>query len=206
MPDLKDFSFVGGEPKDEGKKEKKPDNGKPSPPPATARVPVRPSGIFKAVEVPKVLRDAKEFKPRLDVNINQKNRDHIRVRIYEDIVVAYKFLRRTDGAAVSGVAKGKVLDISEGGLQFEGEVPGEVQSAQLKEGDILVGMNVFLPYVDGRMKVLGQATWLKGGEAENTKRMGVRFIEMDDAAKSVLKAYFISSQMPGRKKKAPEPD
>ncbi|MBN1809121.1 MAG: PilZ domain-containing protein [Planctomycetes bacterium] len=202
MAGIEEYGAEGGRPR---RKQKKAE-AKPKPPPAKKKVPVNPSGIFKAVDVPKVLREPGDFKPRLDVNMNQVNRDHMRVRIYEDIVVAYKFLKRADGTAASGVLKGELLDISEGGLQFEGELAEGVEIGALKAGDILVGMNVFLPYVDGRMKVLGQVTWQKAGETEKTLKMGVRFIDMDDAARAVLKAYFISSQMPGRRKKPPEPD
>ncbi|HHN47285.1 MAG TPA: PilZ domain-containing protein [Planctomycetes bacterium] len=199
MSAFRGFDFDGGA-------GKKPVRGRPQPPPAKNKVPARPTEVFKTVAIPKPIREPEDFKPDTLDDGNHIQRTHVRVRVYDNVLVAYKFLRRRDGAALSEVIKGKLLDISEGGLQFEGPKPSDIDITSLQLGDVLVGVNVFLPYVDGRMKVLGQVTWEKDGEQDGMRRLGVRFLDMDDAAKAMLKAYFISSQMPARKKRAPRPD
>jgi c-di-GMP-binding flagellar brake protein YcgR len=158
------------------------------------------------VAIPRPIRDPEEFKPTFLPEGDPAQRKQARIRVYEEILVAYRFLNRRDGTAASDVFKGKLLDISEGGLQVEGTHPKDITIPSLRAGDILIGMNIFLPYVDSRMKVLGQVTSEKQSETKDLYCLGVRFVNMDEAARASLKSFFIASQMPARKKRAPKPD
>jgi len=199
MTALKGFSF-------EGEDKKKEQKDKPPSPPASAKVRANPTEAFKTVPIPRPISDPEDFKPVFMPEGDPSQRKQARIRVYEEILVVYKFLNRRDGASMSDVLKGKLLDISEGGLQVEGPQPKEIQVTSLKAGDILIGMNVFLPYIEGRLKVLGQVTSEKTSDTKGLVCMGVRFLDTDDTARTSLKNFFIASQMPARRKRPPKPD
>ncbi len=114
------------------------------------------------------------------------------------ITVAYKFLTKDKKVLIDDIFFGKLIDLSNGGMQILGKIPNLKWCLDLGSGEILLGCNIAI--FSEKIKVLGQVRWLKSAEIDKEKmehqhRLGIKFLEIDKKCTSFLKSFLIKKQI-----------
>jgi c-di-GMP-binding flagellar brake protein YcgR len=119
-----------------------------------------------------------------------------RVRIGEArrITAKYKFLSSINEYQCEDIFEGTVVDLSRGGALLEGVIPDPTWIPGLLDGQIQVGMFIYIPQSDP-VKVLGTMRWSRPVEGtlpeENLYAIGLRFEEISDDHKKNLSKFLI---------------
>ena len=144
----------------------------------------------------------------------------IQFRLSDPLSVQYKFVSKQPCAHSQGVFEGGLLNLSQGGALFVGKLPaaapdheGDPLLEQLRQGLVLIGMNILLPNRAAAppIKVLASLRWSrKAPEGPSTDagsfELGVQFEQLDPNNRSRLERFLASQATETRKLTRPQPE
>lgn len=118
------------------------------------------------------------------------------VRISTDIPVRYKFLSHSIPIDSEGVFEGSTCNLSSHGLLLVGRVPGMSWIPGLLMSEILIGINILLPYMDLPVKALTRVAWIEAFEKGSEKcSLGLKFEEIAKDQQDEILKYIIKAQI-----------
>jgi hypothetical protein len=165
----------------------------PKKPPSTHRVSPAP-GMTQALRV----GPGDEMRTKNEATTHAlRKQDRINVR--EDVLVEYDFRVPGTGDGQRAVFNGRLVDISLGGLQIEGEVPSDLNPKDLASGPLIVHVRVSMTSVTATLEADARVTWTKP-VAEGVYAMGLRFADEGRDQRNAIRAFLISLQSPTRTK------
>jgi c-di-GMP-binding flagellar brake protein YcgR len=130
----------------------------------------------------------------MSTNYATEKRDF--VRIHTDIPVRYKFLSHAVPLEEEGVFEGTTSNVSGSGLLLLGKIPGMSWIPGLLMGDIVIGVNLLLPHLDGPLKALARVAWVEAFEKGSDKcGLGLRFKEISKEHQDEILRYIIKAQI-----------
>lgn len=127
----------------------------------------------------------------------------------DGVEVHYKFLSHLPTYQCDTIFKGRVLNLSKGGVLFSGPIPSPEWLTHLGQGEILIGMN--LMGRGDRIKALASLRWTRpasiteseSGEIQQPRELeyelGVQFEQLDPAHRRGLSRLLIGHQLRTRK-------
>ncbi len=118
------------------------------------------------------------------------------VRVNASIPVRYKFLSHTVAVDVEGIYEGSTSNVSSHGLLLTGKVPSLSWIPGLLMGEILLGVNMLLPYMDAPIKALTHVSWIEKFEKGSERcSMGLKFQEISKDAQDEILKCIIKAQL-----------
>jgi len=118
------------------------------------------------------------------------------IRINTDIPVRYKFLSHTVSIDGEGVFEGSTCQLSSHGILLVGKLPGLSWIPGLLMGEILLGINMLLPYMDTPLKALTRVAWIEAFEKGSDKcSLGLTFQEIAKEHQDEILKYIIKAQI-----------
>jgi hypothetical protein len=124
-------------------------------------------------------------------------RSQDRVNIKQDVVAEYDFRVPGSGGGERATFRGRLVDISLGGLQVEGLLPTDVRPDDLIHGPLVVHLRAQIPFSDSFLEVDSRVLWVKP-LGEDRYALGLKFQQLTPEQQSAIRAFLIAIQSPTR--------